>query len=67
MSGFWNERPSNLAGGDWVGCCAGAADLVAEAKKHLGAIPTEYDEDGLVPPIQDALLAVTDAKLVERL
>ena len=53
--------------GNWLGCCAGAADLVAEAKKHLGVIPTDYDDDGPVPPIQDALLAVADAKLVERL
>ncbi|CAK0785712.1 hypothetical protein CVIRNUC_008923 [Coccomyxa viridis] len=42
---------------------SGAADLVAEARKHLGAIPTDYDDDGPVPPLQEALLAVTDAKL----
>ena len=37
---------------------------MAEARKHLGAIPTDYDDDGPVPSLQEALLAVTDAKLV---
>ena len=43
---------------------AGAADLVADAKKHLSIVPTEYDDDGPMPPIQEALLGISDAKLV---
>ena len=43
---------------------AGAADIVADAKKHLADIPTEYDEDGPMPPIQEALLTINKAKEV---
>ena len=35
---------------------------MADAKKHLGVIPTEYDEDGPMPPIQEALLTINRAK-----
>ena len=35
---------------------------MADAKKHLSVIPTEYDEDGPMPPIQEALLNINSAK-----
>lgn len=37
---------------------------MADAKKHLSIIPTEYDEDGPMPPIQEALLGINRAKEV---
>lgn len=37
---------------------------MADAKKHLSIVPTEYDDDGPMPPIQEALLGISDAKLV---
>ena len=37
---------------------------MADAKKHLSVIPTEYDEDGPMPPIQEALLGINSAKEV---
>ena len=37
---------------------------MADAKKHLSNIPTEYDEDGPMPPIQEALLSINSAKEV---
>ena len=38
---------------------------MADAKKHLSVIPTEYDEDGPMPPIQEALLTINRAKEVK--
>lgn len=38
---------------------------MADAKEHLSVIPTEYDEDGPMPPIQEALLTINRAKEVD--
>lgn len=45
----------------------GAAESVHDAQQALAAIPTEYDDDGPVPPLAETLAAVEAAKEVTNL
>jgi hypothetical protein len=45
----------------------GAAESVHDAQQALAAIPTEYDDDGPVPPLAETLAAVKAAKEVTNL
>ncbi len=45
---------------------SGASESVAAAQRALAAIPTEYDDDGPVPPLPDMLQAIADAREVCR-
>ncbi len=42
----------------------GAAESVAAAQKALAVVPTEYDDDGPVPPLRDTLAAIEAAREV---
>jgi len=43
---------------------AGAAESVAAAQSALAVVPTEYDDDGPMPPLSEALTAVEAAREV---
>ncbi|CAL8471190.1 g10732 [Coccomyxa elongata] len=40
----------------------GAVESVAAAQKALAVVPTEYDDDGPVPPLRDTLAAIRAAR-----
>lgn len=40
----------------------GAAESVAAAQSALAVVPTEYDDDGPMPPLSEALAAVEAAR-----
>ncbi len=42
----------------------GAAESVAAAQKALAVVPTEYDDDGPVPPLPETLAAIESARQV---
>lgn len=45
-------------------CVSGVAQSVAAAQRALAAVPTEYDEDGEVPPLPETLQAIASAREV---
>ncbi len=44
---------------------AGAAESVTDAQRALAVIPTEYDDDGPVPPLPETLAAIEAAREVD--